>query len=77
MNVHEFIERDSETGGGLAVFARRSVSVEFLWPWVSGPKRVRGSGRAAQGRSRGLIPSSGPNFNADLRSFYVSAVLIF
>lgn len=34
MNVHELIERDSETGGGLAVFAGTSVPIEFLFQFL-------------------------------------------
>ena len=34
VNVHELIERDSETGAGLAVFAGTSVPVEFLFQFL-------------------------------------------
>ena len=40
MNVHELIERDSQTGGGLAVFAGTGVPVEFLFQFLGDDQTI-------------------------------------
>lgn len=69
MNVHEFIERDSKSGGGLAVFAGTSVPVEFLFQFLGDdqtmetfldqfPTVTREQVRGVLGASRDLLLNS-------------------